>query len=179
MHFFIFLFLKISGVSASATYWPVLESAGVLECKVLDSRAVPLSACKQKISPAGELFPHLHPSFHPGVCPSRIGRCCVLPSAAGCIVTQAEKPLPGVPAMHVCLGAYWMLGPCSAQSFGVPAVQVSAWRQCHTWQSHSLTSRSRDRLNTRGLFLAGSWVAPGECECERCAILFCRSSTNE
>lgn len=63
----------------------------------------------QTLFPGGELFSHLHPSFHPGVCPSRIGACCVQPSAAGWVVSRAERPLPGVPAMHTCVGTYWML----------------------------------------------------------------------
>lgn len=90
--------LASTGVSRS----PWVQSAGQLgtafKCLHADD-----------LSPGGELFSHLHPSFHPGVCPSRIGACCVQPSAAGWVVSRAETPLPGVPAMHTCVGTYWML----------------------------------------------------------------------
>ena len=142
------------------------------------------------LSPRGELVSQPHPFFHPGVCPSRIGGCRVLPSAPGWVVTQAEGNLPGVPAVHMCVDAYRALRLCSVpNALGVPALlaaELSArgWstsgKEYLAWYSHFLTSRSRDRLYTRG-------QAPFPCWALSCprrvlhhgrrAVLLCRSST--
>lgn len=115
MHFF----FKISGVSASATCWPVLESAGVLECKVLDSRAVPLSACKQMISLlVGNCFPTYILPFTQEFVPVELGHaeCCAV--LLGALSPEQRVPCPACPPCTCALALTGCWGPAMPRAWG-------------------------------------------------------------
>lgn len=111
-----------TGFTASETYWPGLESAGVLGCKNVGQSGTAFQCLEtDDLSPSRELFSQPHPSFHLGVCPSRIGGCCVLPTVPRWIVTQAEGTSQAC-LPYTCVDTYWALRLCSVPSaLGVPA----------------------------------------------------------
>lgn len=84
-------FFKISGVSALATYWPALESAGVLEGKVLDIQAMPLSASKKMISLlVGNFFPTCIFPFTREFVPAELGHAVPFSFAGGAPVSKHQ-----------------------------------------------------------------------------------------